>query len=54
MKFLSLENLGVWLLSVENKVLLTMQFHLIVVSICLKTCVKDHGDSSGRLLERRI
>ena len=54
MKFLSLENLGVWPLSVENKALLTMQFHLIVVSIFLKTCVKDHGDSSGRLLERRI
>ena len=31
-----------------------MQFHLIVVSIFLKTCVKDHGDSSSRLLERRI
>ena len=27
-----------------------MQFHLIVVSIFLK----DHGDSSSRLLERRI
>ena len=24
-----------------------MQFHLIVVSIFLKTCVKDHGDSSS-------
>ena len=23
-----------------------MHFHLIVVSIFLKTCVKDHGDSS--------
>ena len=54
MKFLSLENLGVWLLSVENKALLTMQFQLIVVSIFLKTCVKDHGDSFGRLLERSI
>ena len=31
-----------------------MQFHLIVVSIFLKTCVKDHGDTSSRLLERRI
>ena len=31
-----------------------MQFHLIVVSIFLKTCVKDHGDSSSWLLERRI
>ena len=54
MKFLSLEKLGVWPLSVENKALLTMQFQLIVVSIFLKTCVKDHGDSSSRLLERRI
>ena len=31
-----------------------MQFHLIVVSIFLKTRVKDHGDSSSRLLERTI
>ena len=31
-----------------------MQFHLIVVSIFLKTCVKDHGDSFSRLLERRV
>ena len=31
-----------------------MQFHLILVSIFLKTCVKDHGDSSSRLLERRV
>ena len=31
-----------------------MQFHLIVVSIFLKTCVKDHADSSSRLLERRV
>ena len=31
-----------------------MQSHLMVVSIFLKTCVKDHGDSSSRLLERRI
>ena len=30
-----------------------MQFHLIVVSIFLKTCVKDRGDSSSRLLERK-
>ena len=30
-----------------------MQF-LIVVSIFLKTRVKDHGDSSSRLLERGI
>ena len=31
-----------------------MQFHLIVVAIVLKTCVKNHGDTSSRLLERRI
>ena len=31
-----------------------MQFHLIVVSIFLKTCVKDHLDSSNRLLEKRV
>ena len=31
-----------------------MQFHRIVVSIFLKTCVEDHGDSSSRLQERRI
>ena len=31
-----------------------MQFHLIVVSIFLETCAKDQGDSSSRLLERRI
>ena len=32
------ENLDVWLSSVENEALLTcMQFHLIVVSIFLKT-----------------
>ena len=31
-----------------------MQFHLIVVAIFLKTCVENHGDTSSRLLERRI
>ena len=31
-----------------------MQSHLIVVSILLKTWGKDQGDSSSRLLERRI
>ena len=31
-----------------------MQFHLTVVSIVLKTCVKDQRDSSSRLLERRV
>ena len=48
------ENLDFWPLSVENEALLTMQFHPIVVSIFLKPFVKDRGDSSGRLLERRI
>ena len=40
-------------LSVE-KTAFDLQFHLIAVSIFLKTCVKDHGDSFSRLLERRI
>ena len=31
-----------------------MPFNLIVVSIFLKTRVKDQGDGSRRLLERRI
>ena len=31
-----------------------MQFRLIVVSIILNTCVKDHGESLSRLTERRI
>ena len=31
-----------------------MQFHFIVVSIFSKPCVKDHGDSSSRLLESSI
>ena len=31
-----------------------MQFHVIVVSIFLQTCVKDHGDRCNRLRERRI
>ena len=31
-----------------------MQFRLIVVLICLKMSVKERGDSSARLLERRI
>ena len=30
-----------------------MLFYLTVVSIFLKTCVKDHGDSSSRLLARK-
>ena len=28
-----------------------MKFHFIVASIFLKPCVKDHGDSSSRLLD---
>ena len=31
---------------------LKMQFLLIELSIFLKTCVKDHGDCSSRLLEK--
>ena len=31
-----------------------MQFHLKVVSIFLKTCVKDHGDRSSQLLHPKI
>ena len=31
-----------------------MHFHVIVVSIFSKTFVKDRGDSSGRLREKRI
>ena len=30
-----------------------MQFHLIVVSILLKTCVKDHGDTSIQPIARK-
>ena len=30
--------------SVEKRSAFQMQFHLIVVSIFLKTCVKDHKD----------
>ena len=49
-----MDNLDVRLLSVLNEALLTCKFHLIVVSIFLKTCVTDQGDTSSRLLERRI
>ena len=31
-----------------------VQFHLIVVSIFFKTCVKHHGNSTSRFPERRI
>ena len=63
MKFLwseiskKMDNLDVWPFSVEREELRSafdMQFHSIVVSIFLKTCVEDHGDSSSRLQERRI
>ena len=53
MKFLLLEsrlekeNLDFWSLSVENEALLTCNFHLIVVLIFLKTCVKDRRGSSA-------
>ena len=30
-----------------------MQFNLIVVLISLKTCVKDHGDSSAPVARKR-
>jgi len=33
---------------------LGIQFYLIVISIDLKTCVKDHGGSFSRLREKRI
>ena len=46
----------IWCLTVicTKRSAFDMQFHLIAVSIFLKTCVKDHGDTSSRLLERRI
>ena len=59
-KFLSLEirykkeNLDVRPLSEEKGAPLPSKFYLIVVSIFLKTCVKDHEDNSGQLLQRRI
>ena len=40
--------------SVDKQAQFEKKFHLIIVSIFLKTFVKDHGDSSSRLLERRI
>ena len=40
--------------TVKKRGAFEMQFHRIVVPIFVKTCVKDHGDSSRRLLERRI
>ena len=52
----ALKNGQYWCLAVICRKLsaLDIQFHLIVVSILLKACVKDHGDSSSRLLERRV
>ena len=38
-----MDNIIVWPLSVEYEAIFDMQFHLIVVSIFLKACVKDHG-----------
>ena len=45
-----------WCLAVicRKRCAFDMQIHLIVVSIFLKTWLKDHGDSSGQLLQRRI
>ena len=59
-KFLSLEirykKGKSWCLAVicRKRCAFDMQFHLIVVSIFLKTWVKDHGDSFGQLLQGRI
>ena len=36
-----MDNIVVWPLSVANEALLT--FHLIVVTMFVKACVKDHG-----------
>ena len=43
----TIENGQSWYLVVicRKRSAFDMQFHLIVVSIFLKTCVKDHGDS---------
>ena len=40
--------------SICRKCALEMQFYVVLVSMFLKTCVKNHEDSSSRLLERRI
>ena len=47
------DNLDVRPSSVDKQAQFEKKFHLIIVSIFLKTFVKDHGDSSSRLLERR-
>ena len=50
-----MDHLDVRPLSVENdRNTFHRQVHHIVVSIVFKMCVKDHGDSSSGLLERRI
>ena len=59
MKFLWLEtvkNGQSWCLAVicRKRNAFGMQFHLTVISIFFKTCVKDHRDSSSRLLKRRV
>ena len=43
-----------WTVTCTKRSALDMQFHLTVFSTFFKTCVKDHGDSSSRLLERRV
>ena len=52
----TVKNVESWCLMVicSKRSAFDMQFHLIVVLIFLKTCVKDHGDTSNPLLERRI
>ena len=49
-----MDSLVVWPLYVQKLSAFDMQFHLILVSIFLKTCVKDDEDSSSRLQERRV
>ena len=48
-----MDNLDVRLLSVLNEALLTCSFHLIVVSIFLKRCVKDHEDTFSRFARKK-
>ena len=52
----AVKNRQSWCLAVicRKQSAFVLQFYLIVVSIFLKTCVKDHGDSSSQLLEIRI
>ena len=44
---LKLDNLDVWPLFVKERSAFHLQFHLVIVSIFLKTCVKDRGDTSS-------